>query len=430
MKYQIFEGDNKIVLQKLIEDGVQVDAVVTDPPYGLRFMNRKWDYDVPSVEFWELVLKILKPGGHVLSFGGTRTYHRMVVNLEDAGFEIRDQIVWMYGSGFPKSMNIGKSIDKAAGVERKIVGFDETRFRANRTYEGGAKHEESVEAVYVGHGFDRRDNGATITTPATPEAIQWQGWGTALKPAIEPIVLARKPLEEPTVAANVLKHGTGGINIDECRVKTTDKLGGGATSSDKAVIAIEGFDRPWMHDETKLKEHQEKMRKNVVKAESLGRFPANVILDEEAGEMLDEQTGISTSPTKPVKQGGQKSVGGIMNNVGGPRHGFGTGFGDSGDASRFFYCAKASKKDRRGSKHPTIKPLALMRYLCRLITPPGGTVLDPFAGSGTTGEAAALEGFQSILIEREAEYIPDIEKRLGTTPEAPKASLDDLFEEN
>jgi site-specific DNA-methyltransferase (adenine-specific) len=212
--YTLHPGNNIEVLKQMIQDGVQVDAVVTDPPYGLKFMGKKWDYDVPSVEFWTLVLGVLKPGGHVLSFGGTRTDHRMVVNLEDAGFEIRDQIVWLYGSGFPKSMDVAKAIDKAAGAERE-------RHHNGRAAGPSDKfaQDEWTKANY---------NTRLDKTPITIEAAEWEGWGTALKPAMEPIVLARKPLAEDTVAANVLKYRTGGINVDGCRVETTDNLNGGA----------------------------------------------------------------------------------------------------------------------------------------------------------------------------------------------------------
>jgi len=395
----IINGNNIEVLTQLIAEGVQVDSVVTDPPYGLKFMGKKWDYDVPSVEFWKLVLQILRPGGHVLSFGGTRTYHRMVVNLEDAGFEIRDQLVWLYGSGFPKSMDISKAIDKAAGAEREVIGFDSSRVRPNRKYEGGA----IGNIGGTGRESDRTDNGATVTAPSTPEAQKWAGWGTALKPAVEPIVLARKPLEESTVAANVLKHGTGGINVDGCRIegespcdRTNRSLPvGGIMNGDR-----EQLDAKWQGNSTV-------------------RFPANVILDDRAGELLDEQSGIT------------KSVGGSVS--GATALGQGSGWnahnnsiksieriGDSGGASRFFYCAKAPKSERRGSNHPTVKPIALMRYLCRLITPPNGTVLDPFAGSGTTGEAAVLEGFNPILIELDPDYIKDIETRLESPMDTTK----------
>jgi hypothetical protein len=217
MSFSILQGDNRSVIKQLVESGTQVDAVVTDPPYGLQFMNKHWDYDVPSVEFWKLVYAVLKPGGHVLSFGGTRTYHRMVVNIEDAGFEIRDQILWLYGSGFPKSMDISKAIDKAAGAEREVVGpspyANKGRTTDNNVYQKATPSEQEL-----------------ITLPATNDAKMWEGWGTALKPAVEPICLARKPLEKDTVAANVLEYQTGGLNIDGCRIGTSKRVPGGIST--------------------------------------------------------------------------------------------------------------------------------------------------------------------------------------------------------
>ena len=338
-------------LDKLKElDDNSVDSIVTDPPYGLSFMGKKWDYDVPSQAIWEECMRVLKPGGHLLSFAGSRTYHRMAVRIEDAGFEIRDQIMWVYGSGFPKSHNIGHKID------------------------------------------------------------EYKGWGTALKPAHEPIVMARKPLIG-TVADNVLEWGTGGINIDGCRILTTDNLGGGATNG--SVLDIEGFDRPWMHDEEKMKEFGEKMKQKVEHAQTLGRFPANIIFDEEAGKLLDEQSG--TSKSTGGRSGNKNGVGsnGIYGQYNGEVRDENPGFGDVGGASRFFYCPKTSKKDRDVDNiHPTVKPTDLMSYLIRLVTPKGGVVLDPFMGSGSTGKAAVREGMQFVGIERESEYFDIAEARI------------------
>lgn len=344
----MLHGDCLEVLRTI--ESASVDAIVTDPPYGLKFMGKKWDYDVPSVEVWRECLRVLKPGGHMLVACGTRTQHRMAVNIEDAGFEIRDVVTWLYGSGFPKSLNIGK--------------------------QGG------------------------------PE-----GWGTALKPACEFWTLARKPLDG-TVAANVLKHGVGGINVDGCRVQFQNEytLNHGA---------LEGFDRS-------------------DRAHITGRFPANLILDEEAAAMLDEQSGTLTSGSRAA--GVRKGMGFHgADGDGGPAI-----IGNSGGASRFFYVAKASKSERNaglehlptrrgGSEqfdsrwkegvgedrmpmnqnhHPTVKPVKLMRYLCRLITPPKGLVLDPFMGSGSTGVAAKAEGFEFVGIEREKEYFEIAQARM------------------
>lgn len=329
----ILHGDCLDKLKQLEDNSV--DSVVTDPPYGLAFMGKKWDYDVPSIAIWQEALRVLKPGGHLLSFGGTRTYHRMVVNIEDAGFEIRDQIQWLYGSGFPKSHNI----EKASGDEK------------------------------------------------------YKGWGTALKPANEPICLARKPLEKGlTIAENVLKWGVGGLNIDATRIGTSENTG-----------RVSGKTAIWSSDIAPVK----------TETHSQGRFPANLILDETAAEMLDEQSGISKAkPGRAGKRGGKgfgffddeksKNETGIW-----PQD-------QGGGASRFFYVAKASKRERgEDNNHPTVKPIKLMEYLCKLITPPNGVVLDPFMGSGSTGVAAKSLGFKFIGIEREKEYVEIAEKRIG-----------------
>jgi DNA modification methylase len=379
---QILHGNNLDLLKTLPDNSV--DSIVTDPPYGLSFMNKKWDYDVPSVELWQEVYRVLKHGGHVLSFGGTRTYHRMVVNMEDAGFEIRDQIMWLYGSGFPKSLNIGKAIDKIQGNEREVVGEMRAGQTAMGQNSGWNKHENKTEIKITKGGGD------------------WEGWGTALKPANEPICLARKPLSEKSVAENVLKYGTGGINIDGCRVGDSlikgQKAGAGFNN-------VKGFGK-----NTKI---GDKIANEYIGEDVIGRFPANVILDEEAGIILDQQSGILN------KQGISKT-----DNKSGWQNQYVGGnevkpierklYLDIGGASRFFYCAKASKSDRGdGNIHPTVKPTELMRYLCRLITPPNGIVLDPFMGSGSTGKGAILEGFDFIGMELDAEYVEIAKARIA-----------------
>jgi len=373
--WRVEHGDCLDVMRGMPDNSI--DAVVTDPPYGLSFMGKRWDYDVPAVEVWAECLRLLKPGGHLLAFAGTRTQHRMAVRIEDAGFEIRDMIAWVYASGFPKSLDVSKAIDKAAGAEREVVGANPT-FRPNTRNNG-------VDGLR-----DRRTE-AFITAPATDAARHWQGWGTALKPAMEPITVARKPLIG-TVAENVLAHGTGALNVDGCRVAPTGEQLGGSHVSTKT----DGWDRPWKHDAEHIAAMRAAWAEADRKATELGRWPANLIHDGS-----DEVTGLL------------------------------------GDAARFFYCAKASKADReegcegmeekeagikndsgrgfsesdpmakimRRNHHPTVKPTDLMRYLCRLVTPPGGIVLDPFTGSGSTGKAAVLEGFEFIGIEREAEYV-------------------------
>ena len=332
-----------------------VDSVVTDPPYGLAFMGKKWDYDVPSVEVWQECLRVLKPGGHLLAFAGTRTQHRMAVRIEDAGFEIRDMIAWVYGSGFPKSLDVSKAIDKAAGAEREKIRV-KPRPETCGTMSGSSETRPWIEKSRQ-LGYHEVDG----NKPATEAAKQWQGWGTALKPALEPITVARKPFPG-TVAENVLQHGTGALNVDGCRV-----------------------------------------------GDESGRFPANLIHDgsEEVVRLFPETTSGQLGPQhadngKEAGRCGAYSGRQITTDY--P--------GDSGSAARFFYCAKADPSERRNSKHPTIKPVALMRYLVRLVCPAGGVVLDPFAGSGTTIEAARLEHCRAIGIEREAEYCADILERL------------------
>ena len=355
-----------------------VDSIVTDPPYGISFMAKKWDYDVPSVEVWTEAMRVLKPGGHALIACGTRTQHRMVVNIEDAGFEIRDVVSWIYGSGFPKSLNISKALDKAAGAEREVVG------KSNRHVSG--KPEQKTDGLNGSSTFKESVGmGQYITAPATESAKQWDGWGTALKPACEFFTLCRKPLSEKTIAANVLKWGTGGINVDGCRVGTESTK---RTNGKSAIWAKDGMNSEQGGSDS-------------------GRFPANLIHDG-SQEVLD---------MFPVT----KSGGGDRN--GEQKGEFLKGVGDTGtertfsanqgSAARFFYCAKASKKDREeGNTHPTVKPTSLMAYLCRLITPTGGTVLDPYMGSGSTGKAARREGFSFVGIEREPEYMAIAEARI------------------
>jgi len=416
----LLHGDCLEQMKTLADNSV--DAIVSDPPYGISFMAKKWDYDVPSVEVWKEAMRVLKPGGHALIACGTRTQHRMVVNIEDAGFEIRDVVSWIYGSGFPKSLNIGKQIDKCNGDPNRLEKF--TGWMRTTGMKARIADEIMGTATMAGHYFcksqpaiptaalwaklrphiaidiprwvdelverieaerevvgekssglsggsgntvgrftdSRNENGkVNITAPATEAAKQWDGWGTALKPACEFFTLARKPLSEKTVAANVLKWGTGGINIDGCRVVT----------------------------------------------EVTGRFPANLIHDgsQEVLELFPE-----TKPSKanPRNNGEFKSVakGRDLPHV---TH----GHSDSGgSAARFFYQPKASKKDRNegcealenGNNHATVKPTALMAYLCRLITPPRGVVLDPFMGSGSTGKAAVREGFDFVGCELDADY--------------------------
>ena len=427
---------NNIDLLKSLPDN-SIDSVVTDPPYGLSFMNKKWDYDVPSIDFWTEVYRVLKPGGHVLSFGGTRTYHRMVVNMEDAGFEIRDQIMWLYGSGFPKSHNIGKAVDKINGIEIK----DWPTIDMNNESEVG-KISKNQRCGVCNKPFS--SGNPCLCDRRHKSQNEYEGWGTALKPANEPICLARKPLSEKSVAENVLKWRTGGINVDGCRIgndeirvtnsgPTTNKMGSFATNP---------------NFETKINE---------------GRFPANIILECICDEVIKGEKGEIKKTNR--NRSSMKDNG----------YGFGEkieatdNYNDKGDihtnpmcpcrlldeqsysSSRFFYQAKVSKDERNmgldgfeekqtrmknidGEKtnyqnenvaakyqaikspaknnHPTVKPINLLTYLCRLVTPPNGIVLDPFMGSGSTGIAAQLEGFRFCGMEMDEDYFKIAEARI------------------
>lgn len=426
--WTLHHGDSRERLADL--DDASIDAVVTDPPYELGFMGKSWDasgvaYDVA---LWAEVLRVLKPGGHVLAFGGTRTYHRMACAIEDAGFEIRDSIHWLYGSGFPKSLDVSKAIDKAAGAEREVVG---------RATSWNRPESEAGHAARMNASPGEYD----ITAPATPEAEQWQGWGTALKPAHEPIVVARKPLDG-TVAANVLKHGTGALNIDGCRVAAADGDGPLHWETPRGGI--------WQTDPTATA---------TATTDDRGRWPANVVLNSDAATELDRQSGDTRSGILAAHHNRAPKPDGILGAYGsaeGER-----GYGDHGGASRFFYRAdhtdddltsfryvpkpdraerdaglddlpKARKLMLDGSTadpeklddvsarflsqpianiHPTVKPIDLMRWLVRLVTPPDGTVLDPFAGSGTTLASALLEHRHTIGIELTDDYHPIIERR-------------------
>jgi site-specific DNA-methyltransferase (adenine-specific) len=380
--WDVIEGDCIDAMAGMPE--ASVDAIVCDPPYGLGFMGRAWD-DLPPGLLWaEACLRVLKPGGHLLAFGGTRTSHRLVCAIEDAGFEIRDTICWLYGSGFPKSLDVGKAIDKAAGVEREVVGQRPTY--PDGTRGGIEKPQHERVATGLGGSFVNPGGLTDVTAPASPEAERWEGWGTALKPAHEPVVVARKPLVG-TVSANVLVHGTGGLNVDGCRIDLVGNL-----------------------------------------PDTVGRWPANVVLDEEAARLLDEQTGTLTSGIAVQRNRNDAANRAVYGKYANPAC-EDVGYSDSGGASRFFYCAKASARERsegldgERNAHPTVKPLAFMRWLVRLVTPPGGLVLDPFAGSGTTGVAALSEGMRFVGVEREAEYVQIARARIGAWRAEAQGSL-------
>lgn len=415
-----------------------IDAVVTDPPYGLSkepdmmevmkhwmngddyvhtgggFMGKSWDSFVPGPAIWKEVFRVLKPGGHLLAFFGSRTYDLGTLAIRLAGFEIRDQIMWVYGSGFPKSLDVSKAIDKAAGAEREILG-SESNFGVSKASDG-----KQAYGDYAGTW--------NITAPATNEAKQWSGWGTALKPAHEPICVARKPLSG-TVAENVLTHSTGALNIDGCRVPTDEEIKGG--SGGLLSHQRDNIDYP----------------QNDWQPSEQGRWPANFVHDgsECVREMFPDAKG---------QQGDLKETGKPRPSSGrfgdmAPPHAHKARIEVDTSAARFFYCAKASKADRddgvslaatsaaemvdrdadsagmnspragagrtSGARndHPTVKPTALMQWLVRLVTPPGGTVLDPFTGSGSTGKACALEGFEFIGFEMDPHYCEIAEQRIA-----------------
>ncbi len=406
-----------------------IDAVVTDPPYEINFMNKGWDNTgiVFQKETWEKVLKVLKHGGHLLAFNHSRTFHRMAVAIEDAGFQIRDTIMWLYGSGFPKSHDVSKAIDRQFGVERK-KGI-EGRYSKRRP--------QNIVKTNIGafKGMGAY-NSSLITKPATDEAKQWEGWGSALKPSYEPIILARKPLDG-TIADNVLKHGVGGLNIDECRVGYEDTPN---PATNPKFRQTQNYKMPEKGQESN---GAVSFTSSLNDVNLLGRFPANTIHDgsDEVVDLFPETAKAgNVKPSDMTKGTSTFGIGQIKVNpaiVG----------DEGGSAARFFYTAKASKKDRdeglesdyqtvsdgrkksidnafqrgkslRKNIHPTVKPTDLMQYLIRLITPKGGTVLDPFMGSGSTGKAAMIENnernadYYFIGIDLNPEYIDIAQARI------------------
>ena len=426
-------------MQKLIDDGVQVDSIVTDPPYHLQsivdrfkntspeddtytsekvrnrsdgysrlistgFMGQEWDGgDIAfRQETWELTLKLLKPGGHLLAFSASRNYHRMAVAIEDAGFEIRDQLMWLYGSGFPKSLNIGKGVEAFNKTGKTdTVAFRQTRMGENYKPTGQKEY-------YKGRAFSAGDE--VIDEDGIEQEInnEWKGWGTALKPAHEPIVMARKLLSESNNVANVLKHGTGGINIDGCRIpygegnEPIPQLAQGKTKVNSTKTM---FDGQSLH----------KSKTEAVIGGSLdGRFPANVMHDG-SEEVVSGFPNTGQGGGKPYSYAGREYDNKDTSMFNGDKPQAPSNYNDMGTAARFFYCPKVSKSERgENNTHPTVKPQELMKYLCRLVTPKGGTVLDPFMGSGSTGMACKDEGFEFIGIEREKEYFEIAEKRINS----------------
>lgn len=430
---QIFHGDCLEILGSMPD--CSVDSVVTDPPYGLKFMNKHWDCDVPKAAVWSEVLRVLKPGGHLLSFFGTRTYHRGVVQVEDAGFEIRDTIMWVYGSGFPKSQDVSRAIDDKAGAQRKKGPINTNR--------AGRLVNQTKEYITDG-GWSTGNRRVTDDPPATAAAAQWQGWGTALKPALEPIVVARKPIIG-TVAANVLAYGTGALNIDACR---TSAVGEDNPSIARRQGAINHLSTKKAAETEAAGRMVSRQSPEAYRAERvgklLGRWPANLIHDGSEGVLAGfpetNSPHANGNPNNPRHGSKNRQVSSYDWGAEKESH----DYRDTGSAARFFYCAKTSRSDRNDglqdmpkkplnwssgerspdtfqssntnrnvrNHHPTVKPTDLMRYLCRLITPAGGVVLDPYMGSGSTLRGAALEGFSAIGIELDVDYIEIAQRRV------------------
>lgn len=417
---RVIHADCRDAMRSLIAGGVRVDAIVTDPPYHLTqlsrrgshrsndpktpfgrhrigdkgLMGKQWDGGGVAFdpETWAIALDLLKPGGHLLAFGGTRTYHRLACAIEDAGFEIRDCIAWVYGSGFPKSLDVSKAIDKASGVEREDKFEGAFQRRSGPT--GNKKCDVCGKCLVSGSPCTcPRPQDA----PQSDAARQWQGWGTALKPAYEPIVVARKPLVG-TVAENVQAHGTGAINVDACRTPVEDDSYARNCSGDRG------------HADNRSRDMEFGM--GCGRANEGGRWPANLVHDgsEEVVALFPQEAGAAAPVTKRNADKFRVAYGAFKGDVDEQGSTF---HGDTGSAARFFYTAKATQSERAGSKHPTVKPLELMRWLVRLVAPRGAIVLDPFAGSGTTVEACLVEQIQYIAIEREAEYVDDIEARIA-----------------
>lgn len=379
MDYTLYCGDSKDIAAALPENSI--DTIITDPPYGLKFMGKDWDHGIPGSDYWKTFLRVAKPGAILLAFGGTRTFHRLTVAIEDAGWEIRDCIMWLYGSGFPKSYNISKGIDAYAGAERAVL---------HTVYQKDGEPRANMAGDYSGN--------RVITEPATKFAKHWDGWGTALKPAWEPIIVAMKPLDG-TFVESALTHGVAGLHINAGRIGSEHRINAAAANKPGG---------------NSLNMSKHGMPRGVNSSISSGRWPANIILDELSAEMLDAQSGITQS---------QKSQRGKVKIFDKAPHGFTKewigdsterGFTDKGGASRFFYCAKASKKERgEGNNHPTVKPIALLEYLCKLTeTPTKGVVLDPFMGSGSTALAALQTGRAFVGIDINQEYVTIARRRI------------------
>ena len=399
-------GDCRKVLPALADP---FTASVSDPPYGLKFMGKAWDHGVPGAAFWRAVSKRLLPGAPLLAFGGTRTFHRLMCGIEDAGLTIRDCLCWLYGSGIPKSHDISKAIDKAAGAERQTVG----RKRVSRDFRTvGLESKRTMGIDKLCPGLKSSETTVDVTAPATDLAREWNGWGTTLKPAWEPIVLAMKP-NDGTFAANAEAHGVAGLNVDGCRIegppwhRRNGKSGAGFNTG--KFMGCAGCGEP-------TQQYGEREGAG-------GRWPANVVLDENAAAMLDEQAGFLKGIGLTGARGGGKGCTGdpvVFNGGWKPKSRWDSIVDNAGGgASRFFYCAKASRAERTDNgrvdnRHPTVKPLKLLTWLCRLVAPPkGGRILDPFMGSGTTALAALATGQRFCGIEIDEKYFDVACQRLA-----------------
>ena len=418
-KWQVLNGNNIDILREYPDN--TFDSIVTDPPYGIEFLGKDWDKNTGAMETWEECFRVLKPGGYILAFSAARTYHHLATNIEMTGFEIRDQIMWLYGSGFPKAQDMGKAIQKRQGVEetRELTDYEKGASRSL-----ASRNKSNGDQKALGNGID------TICT--SPEAQQWSGWKTALKPAHEPIVMARKPFSGSCID-NVLEWGTGAMNIDATRIEV-----------DQNELA--SFQKEWDRNSGGMAEYakldgSEGLGKDRDRGGSVrdyvpaGRFPSNVIMDEEAGAILDKQapkTG-NASSSKRTKTGMTGTGASLQwHKEAGESNGISDGL--SG-ASKFFYCPKVSRKERHagyeqtaGNNHPTVKPVELMKYLIKLVTPPGGCVLDPFNGSGSTGMAAVELGYDYVGCELDPEYVEIANNRISAWADLHDTPANRLFD--
>ncbi len=409
----VIQGDSKEELQKL--EAESYHSCITDAPYELGFMGKRWDDSgiAFDVEFWKKVRRVLKPGAHLVAFGGDRTHHRMMAAIEDGGFEIRSTLMWIMAGGFPKSHDVSKAIDKLKGEDREVVG---TKQIGNSSRSEGKDWNQQS-------GFSNGE--VDITAPSSEEAKKWKGWGTALKPGYEPICLARKPLSEDTIAENVLKHSTGAINIGDCRIGDSKNVPSSPSR------ASEGNSLSGSKDGSLRNETGNETGHNP----NVGRWPSNLFFEERASHLLDKQSGTLHSRGN-VNQ--STSGGGSGNTVNpGPKHKSDHHKREllqkDGGASRFFYCPKAHQGERNigceNNEHPTVKPIELIAYLVRLTTPPGGKVIDPFGGSGTTGIASILEQKDFTLIEKDENHANLAERRIKYAKENIVEVREQIFEE-